>query len=177
MNKKVLALLLVSIVATTISACSNKNSIDVPKNNTQTKIEEKSGPKTEEKVEGKTEIKKGDPNRYSVAGIDDADEFDRVFKTIQELVAKGEKEKVAEYIKYPLTSANINVNSKDEFVKNYDLIITEKVKNALVNQKNEKLFVNYKGVMVGDGEVWFGIFDNGSSSVSKYLIYGINQPK
>ena len=175
MNKKLLALLVLSIGITAITACSNKSNIDVPKNDTPTKIEEKVETKPVENTEEKAVVKENTPSRYSVAGIDDAAEFERVFKIIQALVAKGEKEKVAEYIRYPLTSANITVTSKEEFIKNYDLIITEKVKNALVNQKVEETFVNYKGVMVGAGEVWFTVVFEGSSNTPKYLIQAINQ--
>ena len=57
MNKTILALLLMCICVTGITACSKKNSIDIPKNNTPTKIEEKVEPKTEEKLEDKTEVK------------------------------------------------------------------------------------------------------------------------
>jgi hypothetical protein len=188
MNKKVLALLLMSICITGLTACSNKKNIDEPKNNTptkitekvetkpETKLEEKIETKPEEKTEEKSEVKVNTPSRYSVAGIDDAAEFERVFKTIQSLVAKGEKEKVAEYVSYPLTRVNITANNREEFIKNYDSIMTEKVKSALVNQKVEETFVNYKGVMAGAGEVWFTVTFDSSSKAPKYLIYAINQP-
>ena len=176
MKKKVLALLLISICATTISACSNKNSTVIPTKDTTTKIKETTETKPTENIETKPTVKESDPNKYSVAGIDDAAEFESVFKTIQSLVAKGEKEKVAEYIRYPLTSANITVRSTEEFIKNYDSIITGKVKTALINQKVEELFVNYKGVMVGAGEVWFTVVFEGNSNTPKYLIQAVNQP-
>lgn len=171
MNKKIVALIIMSIGVIGITACSNKNNIDVPKNDTPTKIEEKAETKPEEKPV----VKENTPSRYSVAGIDDAADFERVFKTIQALVDKGEKEKVAEYIRYPLTSANITVTSKEEFIKNYDSMITEGVKKALVNQKVEETFVNYKGVMVGNGEVWFTVIFEGGTNTPKYLIQAINQ--
>jgi len=176
MSKKILALILMSICVTGISACSNKNNIEAIKNITGTKIEEKSETKIEDKKEEKsTEVKENSTNRYSVAGIDDAAEFEKVFNTVKSLVAKGEKEKVAEYVNYPLTSANITVNSKEEFIKNYDSIITEEVKNALINQKVEETFVNYKGVMVGNGQIWFSAIYDNNSKIMKYLIYAVNQ--
>ena len=187
MSKKILALILMSICVSGISACSNKNNIEAIKNITGTKIEEKSETKiedkkeenqetnTEEKAEENTEVKENITNRYSVAGIDDAAEFEKVFNTVKSFVAKGEKEKVAEYVNYPLTSANITVTSKEEFIKSYDSIITEDVKNALINQKVEETFVNYKGVMVGNGQIWFSAIYDNNSKIMKYLIYAVNQ--
>ena len=195
MNKRILAFLLMGICVMGVSACGNKNNINVSKNNTETKIEEKAEVKTEETpetkvenntekkseikneetVEVKSESKENIPNRYYVAGIDDPVEFEKVFNTVKSLVAKGEKEKVAEYIRYPLTSANITVTNKEEFVKNYDTIITEGVKNAFVNQKVEETFVNYKGVMVGNGQIWFGAIIDNNLKTPKYLIIGVNQ--
>lgn len=176
MSKKILALILMSICVTGVSACSNKNNIEAIKNITETKIEEKSETMIEDKKEEKsTEVKENITNRYSVAGIDDAAEFEKVFDTVKSFVAKGEKEKVAEYVNYPLTSANITVNSKEEFIKNYDSIITEDVKNALINQNVEETFVNYKGVMVGNGQIWFSAIYDNNSKIMKYLIYAVNQ--
>lgn len=183
MNKKVIALLLISISAIAITACSNKNNIDTIKNNTPTKIEDKTKDKTkdktqdktEDKTKDKTEVKEKTPNRYSIAGIDDAVEFERAFKNIQLLVAKGEKEKVAEYISYPLVGVNNKITTKAEFIKNYDSIITKEVKNALVNQKVEETVVNYKGVMVDDGKIWFAANPASNSTSPKYIIFAINQ--
>ena len=104
MNKKVLTLLLMSIWVVVTSACGNKNNINISKNDTGTKIEEKAEIKTEEKAETKIEEKletKGEnkentPSRYYVAGIDNAIEFEKVFNTVKALVDKGEKEKPLE---------------------------------------------------------------------------------
>ena len=172
MNKKVIALLLISISAIAITACSNKNDIDTIKNNTPTKIEDKT--KDDSTIKGV--IDNWYRQNLSIkAGIDDAVEFERAFKNIQLLVAKGEKEKVAEYISYPLVGVNNKIMTKAEFIKNYDSIITKEVKNALVNQKVEETVVNYKGVMVDDGKIWFAANPASNSTSPKYTIFAINQ--
>lgn len=116
-----------------------------------------------------------DNGRYKVAGIDNAIEFEAAFKQVQELVSEGDKKMVAEYIRYPIVvyidGTKTEINTEDEFVKNYDKILTEKIKKALMNQKVKETFVNYKGVMVGQGEIWFTITEEGKH---KYSIYGIN---
>lgn len=62
----------------------------------------------------------------------------------------------------------IKIKSKQDFIKNHNTIITENVKKALLDQDVTKTFVNYQGVMVGDGEMWFTHVKN------KAMIYAIN---
>jgi bla regulator protein BlaR1 len=111
-------------------------------------------------------------NRYDVAGISDPKAFESAFNEVKALVAKGDKAKVADYIKYPINAyidgTRQSITSKDQFIKNYDKIFTSKVRTAFLNQDVSTTFVNYQGVMVGNGELWFSVFDN------KFLVYGIN---
>ncbi len=53
----------------------------------------------------------------------------------------------------------MEIKNKKQFIAKYNQIMTEKVKKKLLAQKEDKLFVNYKGVMVGDGEIWIGQVD------------------
>ena len=50
----------------------------------------------------------------------------------------------------------------------YDLIMTGKVRQALLKQNVTNTFVNDQGVMVGDGELWLGQFGN------EFGIFAIN---
>jgi hypothetical protein len=109
-------------------------------------------------------------NPYEVSGITDPEKFNEMFSKVQELAAKDDKQGLAEYILYPML---LNKDGKSEkiadrkaFIANYDRIFTMNVKEALQDQKTEKLFVNYKGVMVGEGEVWFGVTDKGDIGIS-----------
>lgn len=115
-------------------------------------------------------------NKYEVAGIDNPVEFEKMFNTVKELVADGNKEGVEKYIIYPLRintpKEKTTIKTKKEFIKNYDAIFTDKVKTVLENQKVKDLFVNYQGVMVGDGQIWFGA---GDKDPSKYGIIAINK--
>ncbi|MFC4775789.1 copper amine oxidase N-terminal domain-containing protein [Paenibacillus sp. GCM10023252] len=116
-----------------------------------------------------------DKNRYEVAGIDDPKAFEAFYSEVQKLVAAGEKSKVADYVKYPLSvykdgKATV-YETKEQFIAGYDDIMTDKVKQALAGQKAEDTFVNYKGVMVGDGEIWFNVSPSGPH---KFYIYSIN---
>lgn len=117
-------------------------------------------------------------NKYEVAGIHDGEKFEKTFFRIKDLVERDAQEELAEYIYYPLR-VNIRgerktIKDKEDFIENYSHIITEKVKEALLKQKVENLFVNYQGVMVGNGEIWFGYREKAKE---KYVIIAINNEK
>jgi beta-lactamase regulating signal transducer with metallopeptidase domain len=98
-------------------------------------------------------------NRYSVAGFDDAQAFEKTYNKLQALMAVDDKAAVAEYIAYPITvkldGKKTVIKTESDFIKNYDKIITVAVKAAFLNQKVEDTFVNYKGVSAGQGKLWF----------------------
>jgi hypothetical protein len=102
-------------------------------------------------------------NPYEVAGITDPEKFNEIFSNVQDLAAKDDKQGLAEYVLYPMLlnkdGKNEKIADQKAFIANYDRIFTMHVKAVLQHQKTEKLFVNYKGVMVGEGEVWFGVTD------------------
>ncbi|MFD1887787.1 hypothetical protein [Paenibacillus wenxiniae] len=98
-------------------------------------------------------------NPYEVAGISSANAFHQFFFNFQQAVMKGNKAAVASRVHYPL---NVNANGKTYTIKNaksfiakYDFIMTPEVKRTLAYAIEEDLFVNWKGVMVGNGELWF----------------------
>jgi hypothetical protein len=108
-------------------------------------------------------------NPYEVAGITDPEKFNEIFRNVQDLAAKDDKQGLAEYVLYPMLlnkdGKNEKIADQKAFIANYDLIFTIHVKATLQHQKIEKLFVNYKGVMVGDGEVWLGVTDKGDIGI------------
>jgi len=99
-------------------------------------------------------------NLFAVAGIKDPTAFTSYFEKLQKNVAKNNKTAVADSISFPLrvnhNGKSVMIKTKKEFIAKYDKIMTAQVKKKLLAQKVDKLFVNWKGVMVGDGEVWLG---------------------
>jgi hypothetical protein len=114
-------------------------------------------------------------NQYEVAGITDSQKFNDLFISIQEAVSSDSKALIADNVLYPLRVNNkdghFEIIDKEEFINSYDEIITDKVKSALIDQTIEDLFVNYQGVMVGNGEIWFASLED----ESQYGIITINQ--
>lgn len=110
-------------------------------------------------------------NPFETAGIEDPQAFLDVFNAVKAAIASGDKAEVANHILYPLrvngVSGKTKIQTRGAFVKQYDAIITQEVKDAIANQTADNLFVNYQGVMVGNGDIWFG------GSADKPQIIGI----
>ncbi|MDI2112962.1 hypothetical protein [Commensalibacter nepenthis] len=77
---------------------------------------------------------------------------------LKEDIAHQNKGGVAEFVKYPLT---INLNNKpvaikntQQFIQNYEAIITPKVKGAVAKQQFIGMFANGQGMMFGSGQLW-----------------------
>ena len=106
-------------------------------------------------------------NPYSAAGIENPAEFEKAFKALQTALAAGDRGKVADAVLLPLrVNGWVDENqvkvvrlftSRQEVIENYADIFTPKIKEAIVRQKVSALFVNWQGVMVGNGEAWLSI--------------------
>jgi hypothetical protein len=77
---------------------------------------------------------------------------------LQQAVAKHDAAAVAALVHYPikvkLHGKPTYLKTPQDFIKNYDHIITPDIAAVIQNQKYENLFVTYQGAMFGDGEVW-----------------------
>jgi hypothetical protein len=49
----------------------------------------------------------------------------------------------------------VEVTTRSEFIAEYDHIVTQKVQDTVMQQDVDDLFVNYEGVMVARGGIWF----------------------
>ncbi|WP_099191573.1 hypothetical protein [Tepidibacter mesophilus] len=163
--KKIISIILIAICSIVFFIGCNKSDVDKSEHN----VVVSDSNDNENSSDGS-----GRESRYDVAGIDNPAEFEEMFNEVKRLVFKGDKNKVSEYVIYPLKvnhdGSTREIATEDEFIKNYDNIFTERVKEALSNQDVKDTFINYQGVMVGDGEVWFGA----SRGLPKYGIIAIN---
>jgi hypothetical protein len=79
---------------------------------------------------------------------------------LQEAVKANEPKGVARLMAFPLAvttpTASAKIADGNSFIQNYKLIFADSVRAAVVAQKPETLVPTAKGVMIGDGEVWFG---------------------
>ncbi|MET3579058.1 cyclopropane fatty-acyl-phospholipid synthase-like methyltransferase [Mesorhizobium robiniae] len=92
------------------------------------------------------------------------------FETLKKAVAGNDKGAVASMVEYPfkarINGKAVTIRDAAHFAADYDKVFTAKVKGAVSNQTYPKLFANWQGVMIGDGEVWFsGIGDNNTVKI------------
>jgi hypothetical protein len=84
--------------------------------------------------------------------------YETTINAFQQAVAAGTKEDVAAFVRYPIMVAisgrKTAIRSADDFIKNYDAIMTTAITDAIKAQKYEDLFVNDQGVMFGRGQAW-----------------------
>ena len=118
--------------------------------------------------------------RYAVALNTKSDKDVEDFAgKIQSYVVKGDKQQLAEQIKYPINAKIngkvVNIQNKDYFIKNYDQIFYPNYKIEISNSFTKNLFVNYQGIMFGQDE--FNIWINEvtpTGGIPKLLITAIN---
>jgi hypothetical protein len=84
--------------------------------------------------------------------------YETAIEAFQQAVRDGRKADVAAFIRYPIRveidGRKRTIRSSRAFVRDYDEIMTPDIVAAVKSQKYADLFVNDRGIMFGDGEVW-----------------------
>jgi hypothetical protein len=90
--------------------------------------------------------------------LGDAAPYESVFNELQRSVAAGDRAAVAGLMRYPvrvtIAGKNQKVADAAAFQRDYDRIVTPALAKLIAEQKFDTLFVNWQGVMLGQGEVW-----------------------
>jgi hypothetical protein len=90
--------------------------------------------------------------------LGDHTKFHAFMTTVQQDVATHNAADLATLLRYPFKSTikgkEVSIKIPTDFIQNYDNIITPAVAETIKNQRYEDLFVNYQGVMFGNGELW-----------------------
>jgi hypothetical protein len=84
----------------------------------------------------------------------------KFLESLQEAVTANDAKGVARLMAFPLAvttpAASAKIADGNSFLQSYKLIFTDSVRAAVLAQKPEILVPTAKGVMIGNGEVWFG---------------------
>jgi hypothetical protein len=93
--------------------------------------------------------------------IGDPAKFQAFFSSLKQAVEKHDASAVSAMVSYPMTihpgtKGAIHVRTPQNFIAQYDKIVTPHIADIIQKQKYEDLFVNGQGAMLGSGEVWIG---------------------
>lgn len=80
-------------------------------------------------------------------------------ETLKKAVADDDRAGVAGLVDYPfkthLDGKAVTIRDAAHFIDSYDRIVTAKIRKAVADQTYANLFANWRGIMIGNGEVWF----------------------
>lgn len=80
-------------------------------------------------------------------------------ETLKKAVAADDRTGVAGLVDYPFKThvggKAVTIRDAGHFVDSYDRIVTAGIRKAVADQTYANLFANWRGVMIGNGEVWF----------------------
>lgn len=92
------------------------------------------------------------------SNLGDHTRYRDVIDRFQKAVADKDASAVAALIQYPfgatIDGKTVVIKDPAGFVAHYDKIVTPPIADVIVKQKYADMFVNYKGVMFGNGEAW-----------------------
>lgn len=88
----------------------------------------------------------------------DHTEYRKVFDRLQQAVASDDRAGVASLVVYPLEvhlgGKSRKIRNAKEFMDAWDGIMVPEVKDVITKQRYRDVFVNWQGMMFGDGQVW-----------------------
>lgn len=85
--------------------------------------------------------------------------YHHFFDALKDNIIQRHKDKVAAVVRYPLivqlNGKQVKIQSKQQFIKNYDQIITPKIEQIVKEQQYVGMLSTYRGMAFGNGEIWF----------------------
>ncbi len=97
--------------------------------------------------------------RYESLGVTNKSEFEKEAEKFYFAVLQGDKRAALQQVQYPLLvflgKKKLLVHSPSELLHNWNKIFTPEYVNCLRKGIPHDMFANYKGAMVGNGEIWF----------------------
>ncbi len=99
--------------------------------------------------------------RFSASGISSDAAINDFFGKVQLYIKTNNSKELAKLIAYPMKVRGLDgkevlqLNNNADFVAHYDAVINERVRHTVICSTSEELSATYKGVMIGDGAVWF----------------------
>lgn len=106
------------------------------------------------------------PSSWSNAGFDNPADFKEFLLSFKDWVKKDQVDSITAYIRFPLK----NYKTPDAFKKAYPKVFDDSLKKVIETQRLDRIFRNYQGAMLGNGEIWFSVIQK-----EGYKIIAINK--
>jgi hypothetical protein len=114
-------------------------------------------------------------NQFAAAGIDNPQSVFKFLADLQQAVSSDDPASVASLVKFPVDVAigktRKRLPSSAEFQKAYAQIFDACLKRVVAATKRDDLAASWRGVMLGQGAIWFGVDPDHS-----IRIFAINGP-
>ena len=97
-------------------------------------------------------------------------------ENLQGAIRSNDKGRVASLIHYPLRVTYfygdrvLRIQSKTQFVANYDKIMTESLKTAILNESPPGVFIRDDGATLINGAIWFDVY-NHENKIRSILVH------
>lgn len=122
---------------------------------------------------------------FAVAGGDTRAQTDvpakpAVVRDLQRALRDHDRAWVADRIRYPLRYHGRSVaviRNRSDFLRNYDNLVSDRLRGAVLMQDPERVFENWQGVMVGDGMHNIWLRESGEAEPTRYEIVTINDSR
>jgi hypothetical protein len=102
----------------------------------------------------------GNTNQTIDTVLGDHTAYEPVIRAAQSAVAAHDAATLAALVRYPIKVSidghRTTIRSEADFIARYDSIITPEIAEAVTSENYDDLFVNYQGVMFGEGQMWIG---------------------
>lgn len=97
---------------------------------------------------------------------------------LKDAILRDNRAWVAERISYPLRvngeGGAREIRDASELLENFERVFTGKVRSAILAQDAARLFRNWSGMMIGNGEVWFEAVALDGKEFKDHFILAIN---
>lgn len=105
------------------------------------------------------------PSSWYNAGFDDPADFKLFLLSFKDWVKNDNIDSITAHVSFPLKTWK----TPEAFRKAYPEIFNAEMKTVVDTQRLDRIFRNYQGAMLGNGEIWFSVIKG------EYKIIAINK--
>jgi hypothetical protein len=103
-----------------------------------------------------------------------------IVRDLQRALRDHDRAWLAERIRYPLRYHGhvvAVIRNRGEFLRNYDSVVSDRLRTAILMQEPGRVFENWQGMMVGSGTHNMWLRESGEGEAARYEIVTINDSR